>query len=126
MNEFLAFRKFITPVIIQIVFWIGVVLMVGFAITTMVLSEGNAGGIITGFILLFLGPLAVRVYCELLILMFRIHDALSDIRNYNAYQYYYQSQRYPQQYQQQYPQTYPQPGSQYGPPGGTPGATPGQ
>lgn len=85
MNDFLTFRKMITPVFIQIIFWIGVVLCVISGLTLMIAGAGsNYGGggqILTGLVTLFVGPLFVRVYCEILILFFRMNETLNDIRN---------------------------------------------
>lgn len=104
MGEFIRFRKFITPVIIQIIFWIGVALVVIGGIVMMALSEGEARGIIIGLLTILLGPIFVRFYCELLILGFRLYDAMMEIRNHQAYQsqiqgYMYQIEQY--KYQQQ-------------------------
>ena len=35
---------------------------------------------LTGLLLLFLGPLAVRIWCELLLLLFRMNETLADIK----------------------------------------------
>jgi hypothetical protein len=80
MNEFLSFRKMITPVIIQVLFWIGVAVCVISGLATMV----GGDRVIPGLLMLLLGPIAVRVYCELLILLFRIHDAVDEIRRSKA------------------------------------------
>ena len=77
MNEFLAFRKFITPVFIQVIFWIGVVMAVIAALSVM-FRGGFA--IVAGLIFLVVGPFIVRIECELLILLFRIYDELVAIR----------------------------------------------
>jgi len=76
MNEFLSFRKMITPVIIQVLFWIGVAVCVIMGLATMV----GGDRVIPGLLTLILGPVIVRIYCELLILLFRIHDAVDEIR----------------------------------------------
>ncbi len=34
-----------------------------------------------GFFAMLLGPIAVRIYCELLIIFFRMNETLTDIRN---------------------------------------------
>jgi len=80
MGDFLTFRKFITPVVIQIIFWIGVVVCVIMGIVAMA-QQGGLGGVLGGLGMIILGPIMVRIYCELLILMFRINDNLVDIRN---------------------------------------------
>lgn len=76
VNEFLTFRKMVTPVFIQVVFWLGLVANLGVSIYTM--TRGGIS-ILLGFLLIFLGSLMVRVYCELVILLFRIYDSLRAI-----------------------------------------------
>ena len=76
MNEYLTFNKMITPVIIQILFWIGVVVCVVGALIGMFAGAG----FIKSLIFLILGPLFVRVYCEILIIIFRINDSLNEIK----------------------------------------------
>lgn len=77
MNEFLAFRKFITPLFIQVIFWIGVAVIVIASIVVM--SQGGVM-ILAGLLALPIWLLFFRIYCELLILLFRIYDELVMIR----------------------------------------------
>jgi hypothetical protein len=65
----------ITPIIIQVIFWLGVIV---FAIAALV-SMGQS--FLLGLALLVVGPLCVRIYCELLIVLFRINDTLTEIKN---------------------------------------------
>jgi len=81
MHDYLTFRRFITPVVIQIIFWIGVAVCVIRGITMIAASAGAFGGaigIVGGLIVLFVGPIAVRVICELIMAVFRIHEALTE------------------------------------------------
>ncbi len=73
MEDFLSFRRMITPIIIQIVFWIGVIVcvLVGLGILTY--------SAVAGLLVILLGPLVVRLYCELMIVIFRISETLTDI-----------------------------------------------
>jgi hypothetical protein len=83
-GEFLAFRKMITPVIIQIVFWVGVVICIisGLvAIAAAMTPYGSGYTVIIGLLYIFIGPLLVRIYCELLILFFRMNESLTEIKN---------------------------------------------
>jgi len=82
MNDFLAFRKMITPTVIQVLFWIGVVLSVIVALVMLVsgIVKAEVGAALLGLLYLFLGPLMVRIYCELIIVLFRILDMLVDIK----------------------------------------------
>jgi hypothetical protein len=73
MDDFLAFRKMLTPVIIQVVFWLG---LIGVAVW----GWQSADGGILGVLMIVVGAVMWRVYCEILIVIFRILDVLTDIR----------------------------------------------
>jgi hypothetical protein len=78
MPEFLTFRKLYTPIVIQFLFWIGVGVCVVEGIG-MIASAGtfrSGLGIINGLLVLVVGPIAVRVLCELIVAVFGIHEAL--------------------------------------------------
>lgn len=85
MDDFLKFRKMITPVIIQILFWVMVAIAVIGALVMMGSSFGRygtgIGGFLGGLIFLVVGPVMVRVYTELLILFFRMNETLTEIRD---------------------------------------------
>jgi hypothetical protein len=101
--DFLLFRAMVTPVIIQVVFWFGVALFI-YAGVMMIqaalnppppLMPGfNYGGrvvtpsqgintelLVVGLGYAILGPILVRVYCELIVVLFRILDALRDVKD---------------------------------------------
>jgi len=84
MHDFLRFRRMVTPTIIQVLFWIGIALCViwgiGAIIGGIVADRGGGMLVLFGLLELVLGPLFVRVYCEILILMFRMYDALTEIK----------------------------------------------
>ncbi len=92
-EDFLTFRRMITPIIIQVLFWIGVALSVLAGCAVLfggITGAGVAGrrdgvGAVLGAICLsplvvILGILASRIYAELLIVVFRISETLTDIR----------------------------------------------
>ncbi len=79
MDDFLKFKKMITPIIIQVLFWVGVVISVVVGLGMMV--AGERGDAASGLLVIFLGPVGVRIYCELLIVVFSINDTLTDIKN---------------------------------------------
>jgi uncharacterized membrane protein len=85
MDDFLKFRKMVTPAIIQVLFWIGVAVTVIASLVTMGSSFGTYGGgvgtFVGGLLMLVLGPVVVRIYCELLILFFRMNETLTEIKN---------------------------------------------
>jgi hypothetical protein len=81
-GEYVTFRRMITPRIIQVLFvLLSCTAVVAGALYVMdgFLSEANLF-IWTGLALFFLGPLAIRICTELLILLFRINETLSEIR----------------------------------------------
>ena len=90
-RSFLSFDKMITPVIIKILFYIGiaaaliggVVVFFGGIITAIQQTNFAAalGGIIGGPLVAFLGVLMARVYAELLIVVFQIHENLVAIKH---------------------------------------------
>ncbi len=75
MGEFLTFRKMVTPIFIQLLFWLGVLGAIGTGIFMMTLGDN----LILGVAVLFLGPIAVRIYAELLIVIFRIQSSLNEL-----------------------------------------------
>lgn len=67
----------IVPVIIQVLFILGVIAMVGIGMIVLLRLHHTAEGI---GIMLF-GPLVARIYAEIAIVIFRINDSLADLRN---------------------------------------------
>ena len=87
MKEILNFDKMITPSIIKFVFWIasGFAILSGLIAIISGASSHYGGGaqIFSGLLFIILGPLAIRIYCELLIIFFKIHESLNTIKNQN-------------------------------------------
>ena len=82
-SDFTRFDKMITPTIIKILFYVGVILSVIFGIAEIfggIIGEDGAL-VFMGFLTLLLGPLFTRVYCELLIVIFKIHQNLKEIND---------------------------------------------
>jgi Domain of unknown function (DUF4282) len=85
-GDFLAFRKMVIPIIIQIIFWIAVILVTIGSLAFGVMNMGGRGQqqqtlAIVAFASIPLSILLIRVYCELIIVVFRINDTLTDIKN---------------------------------------------
>src|SRR5690625_4199656 len=85
MGGFLKFEKMITPIFIQILFWVGFLgsilmgfIMIGYGIIS---ENGGMLEIFSGLFTLFLGPIIIRVYCEIMIVVFKMQGALISIRN---------------------------------------------
>ncbi len=83
MSDFWAFRKMVTPVIIQILFWVGVIVCIVAGLIMIVMGEQYYGERLPlkGVLLIIFGPLAVRIYCEVLIVFFRINETLTEIKH---------------------------------------------
>ncbi len=75
-SQFTKFDKMITPAFIKIIFWIGagISVLMGLAM----LTQGGFA-IIMGLGTIILGPIGTRIYCELLIVIFKIYDNLVEI-----------------------------------------------
>jgi len=84
MKDFLAFRTMVTPIIIQVIFWLGLAVCVVAGFVYIVIGAEQVDGaanILKGVLVLVLGPLAVRIYCEILIIFFRINETLTEIKH---------------------------------------------
>ena len=76
MRDFVAFRFMMTPMFIQAIWIVGsLVIAIGGVISAAFAGRGFVGFLIALFILA-VSLVLWRVYCELLILLFRIHDAI--------------------------------------------------
>jgi NADH:ubiquinone oxidoreductase subunit 6 (subunit J) len=85
MRDFLAFRTMVTPVIIQVLFWIGAILCLITGVIMIIYGatqfQDQEYYLWKGVLLFVLGPLVVRVYCEILIIFFRINETLTEIKH---------------------------------------------
>ncbi|MFW6238808.1 MAG: DUF4282 domain-containing protein [Halanaerobiales bacterium] len=84
LEKIVNFDKMITPSIIKILFWIGVAVSIIGGLIMIVqgaTAEYSNGGIqvLIGIFTLILGPISARIYCELLIVIFKINEKLSKI-----------------------------------------------
>jgi len=69
--DYMAYRKFVAPTVIKILFVLGSVVVFFGGITVMVKDD-----FVNGLLLIFLGPVAVRVASEFLMMPFRILETL--------------------------------------------------
>jgi len=81
--DFLSFDKFLAPILIKIVYWIGLVFIVlGFIAsfgTMAMFGMGGAMGIIMALIGAILGALIWRLICEVWLVIFSINDRLGNL-----------------------------------------------
>jgi uncharacterized protein DUF4282 len=86
LGDYLSFRKMVIPIIIQIIFWTLVtVVTIGGVAAGVIALTGRGEQKILGALMIVVGiPLSIlliRMYCELIIVVFRINDTLTDIKN---------------------------------------------
>ena len=80
IKDFLVFRRMVTPIIIQVIFWLlTAIVMIG-GLVALIFGDVALDRAV-GLFALILGPLFVRVFAEILIVVFRMNDALTEIRN---------------------------------------------
>ncbi len=75
MKKFLIFNIMVTPVILQIIFWVGTVTLIILGLLDIIVNHRY----IIGVQLVILGPIGLRVLTELLLIPFRINDKLDAI-----------------------------------------------
>ena len=83
MKELLYFDKMVTPNIITIVYWLLLLVAVISGLGTIF---GQPGGVtfmsfIGGIFMAVAGSIFARIWCELLIVLFKMNDALQELRN---------------------------------------------
>ena len=96
LKDMFGFEKMVTPLLIKIIFWIGIVATVCMALFYLIAAFAVLGngfmsfparfatfiamlvGLLVGSVI---GVLFWRVWCELLIIAFNIYDVLKDIRD---------------------------------------------
>jgi hypothetical protein len=86
MGDFWSFRKMVTPVLIEVIFVVGAIIclivggvMIFYGATHY--QEGMGHNLWKGLLVFFLGPLLVRIYCEIFIVFFRINETLTEIKH---------------------------------------------
>ena len=83
MRNILFFEKMLTPKIIILLYWS--LLLVAIMGGVFLMFSGPYGFTIvkffTGILLALGGAVGARVWCELLIVLFKINDSLQDIKN---------------------------------------------
>jgi len=90
-QDFLSFRRMITPLIIQVLFWVGIAISTLLGLIVLVsgiiggIGDDSIGAVLGGLCLgpaiIVLGILTSRIYAELLILAFRVNETLTDIKD---------------------------------------------
>jgi len=81
VKDYLSFKQMITPRLVNFVFWVSAILCLlsGLGLMLLSLFSLKIEGIAIGFFLMLIGPIIIRVYCELLIVFFRMNETLIEI-----------------------------------------------
>jgi hypothetical protein len=75
IKDILQFKSLVTPIFVQIIFWVLTAMVVISAVSAIF-----HGQILTGIVALIIGPLVARIFCETMIVVFRIHDNVAAIK----------------------------------------------
>jgi len=75
IRDVLFFDKMLTPTVIAVVYWLALIGVVVGGIVVMI-SQSFFGGLLT----IVFGALFARIWCELIIVLFKVNDALQEIR----------------------------------------------
>src|SRR5512137_1205092 len=85
VHDFLRFRELVTPLVVEALFWLGVLGSLVFGVLFIVDGTAEYGGgatqIAIGVFMVLLGPVFARISCELIIVLFGIHRTLGEIRD---------------------------------------------
>jgi hypothetical protein len=76
MKSFINFEYMITPGILKILSYIGMVISVIVGLFTTFTADAYAG-----ISMVVLGPIACRIYAELMLVIFECHKTLKEIRD---------------------------------------------
>ena len=74
IKDYLTFKKMITPAVIQVLFWL---LVAGVVIAG--LGAMFNGQFLSGLGIIIFGPVLVRIYMEIIMVIFKINEAVQTI-----------------------------------------------
>ncbi len=81
MKDFLKFDVMITPKFITVIFYVFSVLAVLMGIIAVIgglaMERGGGQAVLMGLFMLLLGPVFVRIWCEVIIVFFKMNDHLA-------------------------------------------------
>ena len=80
MRDFLTFRTLITPTVIRILFFLGVLVIAIWGLALFLVPGQDASVQLVGLVVFVLGPLVARILLEFIIIIFRIHETMNDLR----------------------------------------------
>ena len=82
-SKLLNFDEMVTPFFVKIMYWLGVVLAILSGLGMVIQGVGSQYGggvqVISGILTIIFGPFIVRIYCELVIVLFEIHRNIVEL-----------------------------------------------
>ncbi|MCK9237360.1 MAG: DUF4282 domain-containing protein [Thiopseudomonas sp.] len=82
MKDVLFFENMLTPKIITVVYWFLLLAVVVGGVSTMFAGYGfSFTNVLLGLVYIVGGGIGVRIWCELLIVLFKMNEALQAMRN---------------------------------------------
>ena len=82
MKDLLYFENMLTPKIVTIIYWLSLIGIVIAALATLFTgSRGFLVNIVLCVLILVLGSLMARIYCELVIVIFKIYESVHKLAN---------------------------------------------
>ena len=79
MKDIFFFDSMLTPKIITFIYWLLLISSLVSGLTSMFTEYG--GGFLAGLGIIIFGAIGSRIWCELLIVLFKIHENLQKIAN---------------------------------------------
>jgi len=76
-RDFLGFKKMVSPILIKVYYFLGLVIITIWGLVSLIKGEA-----LFGLLIITLGNLLHRLVCETLILLFGIFERLNSIENY--------------------------------------------
>ena len=75
IKDFFLFRRMLFPTLIQILFWLSILMCLVLGVSSL-----TQGQYLAGLITIVIGPLVIRIIAEYIIVIFRINDTLLEIK----------------------------------------------
>ncbi|HZJ81159.1 MAG TPA: DUF4282 domain-containing protein [Guyparkeria sp.] len=80
LKDLLFFDKMLTPRFITFIYWLLLAAVVVSGLGMMFVNF-SFGSFLSGLFMMVIGAVVVRIWCELMIVLFKMNDALQELRN---------------------------------------------
>lgn len=83
MKNFFSFNKLVTPYIVQILFWMGISVWAYKMVELFKEFKLGQANVMAAITLIVVWPLTLRLYCEIIMLLFKINENLLKLNQKN-------------------------------------------